>query len=123
MKNKLFLFLVALVGWGQMVVAESREFHNFNFGWKFILQDVAGAEQPQFDDSSWRTVDVPHDFQIEQPWVAPDASERADNSDPGANIRSRLSSRGFKEMGIGWYRKSFTPDASWKDKRVVICRC
>uniref|UniRef100_UPI00262B7FBB glycoside hydrolase family 2 TIM barrel-domain containing protein n=1 Tax=uncultured Duncaniella sp. TaxID=2768039 RepID=UPI00262B7FBB len=35
-------------------------------------------------------------------------------------IRSRLSSRGFKEMGSGWYRKSFTPDPSWEGKRVLL---
>ena len=119
--KRINLFLVALFcAFVVNASPEGRTVENFNFGWKFILQDVKGAEQPQFDDSGWRVVDVPHDFQIEQPWVAPDASERADNSDPGANIRSRLSSRGFKEMGIGWYRKTFTPDASWKNKRVII---
>ncbi len=97
-----------------------RTVENFNFDWKFNAGDVTGAEQTKFDDSAWRTINVPHDFQIEQPWVAPDAGERADNSDIGANIRSRLSSRGFKEMGIGWYRKTFTPDASWQGKRVLI---
>ena len=49
---------------------------------------------------------VPHDFQISQPWVPPTADERADNSDAAANIKSRLSARGFKEMGTGWYRKT-----------------
>ena len=48
---------------------------------------------------------LPHDFQIEQPWVAPAADEKADNTDVAANIKSRLSSRGFKEMGRGWYRQ------------------
>ena len=109
-----------LLAFAMDVSAEGRKIESFNYGWRFVLGNVAGAEQPQFDDSQWRTVNVPHDFQIEQPWVAPDASERADNSDPGANIRSRLSSRGFKEMGIGWYRKTFTPDEAWKGKRVVL---
>lgn len=119
--KRIFFSLAALL-WGFAIhtSAEGRRVESFNYGWRFVLENVAGAEQPQFDDSQWRTVNVPHDFQIEQPWVAPDASERADNSDPGANIRSRLSSRGFKEMGIGWYRKTFTPDASWKGKRVVF---
>lgn len=119
--KKLFLLLVAcmLVGIAQ-AMNEGRQVENFNFGWRFHAGEVAGAEQPGFDDSTWRVVDVPHDFQIEQPWVAPSADERADNNDPGANVRSRLSSRGFKEMGIGWYRKTFTPDASWADKRVII---
>ena len=111
---------VLLLAFAMDVSAEGRKIESFNYGWRFVLGNVSGAEQPQFDDSQWRTVNVPHDFQIEQPWVAPDASERADNSDPGANIRSRLSSRGFKEMGIGWYRKTFTPDEAWKGKRVVL---
>lgn len=121
MKRILFPLVVIFVGVLTSFASENvRIAESFNFGWRFMAGDVAGAEQPQFDDSQWRTVDVPHDFQIEQPWVAPDASERADNSDPGANVRSRLSSRGFKEMGIGWYRKTFTPDVAWKGKRVVL---
>ncbi len=119
--KKQILYLAALfMMFAVHASAEGRKVESFNFGWRFVLENVAGAEQPQFDDSQWRTVNLPHDFQIEQPWVAPDASERADNSDPGANIRSRLSSRGFKEMGIGWYRKTFTPDDSWKGQRVVL---
>ena len=92
----------------------------FNFGWKFHAGDVPGAEALSFDDGKWRSVDLPHDFQIEQPWVAPGADERPDTSDPGANVKSRLSPRGFKEMGIGWYRKSFTPDEAWRGKRVLV---
>ena len=92
----------------------------FNFGWRFAAGDIPQAEQPHLDDSSWRSVDVPHDFQIEQPWVAPADNEQADNSDIGANVRSRLSSRGFKEMGIGWYRKHFQPEPAWQGKRVLL---
>ena len=91
-----------------------------NYGWRFHAGDAAGAEAPAFDDSSWRTLDLPHDFQIEQPWVAPATDERPDDSDPGANIRSRLSGRGFKEMGVGWYRYTFTPDSAWRGRRVLL---
>ena len=120
MKKQILYLATLFMMFAVHASAEGRKVESFNFGWRFVLENVAGAEQPQFDDSQWRTVNLPHDFQIEQPWVAPDASERADNSDPGANIRSRLSSRGFKEMGIGWYRKTFTPDDSWKGQRVVL---
>lgn len=65
-------------------------------------------------------MNLPHDFLIGQDWVAPDASERPDNSDAGSNVRSRLSSRGFKEMGIGWYRYELTPKDEWKGKRIVL---
>ncbi|MBP5771831.1 MAG: DUF4982 domain-containing protein [Bacteroidaceae bacterium] len=91
-----------------------------NFGWKFHEGEIAGAELPQTSDADWRSLDLPHDFQIEQPWVVPGEDERPDVSDPGANIRSRLSARGFKEMGVGWYRKTFTPDEAWRGRRILI---
>ncbi|MDE5682787.1 MAG: beta-galactosidase, partial [Muribaculaceae bacterium] len=91
-----------------------------NRGWHFAYGDSDGACQPGFDDSNWQTVNLPHDFQIYQPWTAPGADEKADTSNQMANIASRLSSRGFKEMGIGWYRKSFVPDGSWRGRRVLL---
>lgn len=87
------------------VIGEGREVINFNFDWTF-------------NDSL--KVNLPHDFQIGQPWVAPDANERADNSDLAANVKSRLSARGFKEMGKGVYEKVFTPDNAWRGKRVLL---
>lgn len=100
--------------------AVERKVEDLNFGWLFHAGDVDGAEAVGLDDSQWQTINVPHDFQIAQPWVAPSADERADNSDAGANVRSRLSSRGFKEMGIGWYRKTLTPPTSWRGSRVLL---
>lgn len=93
---------------------------DMDFGWRFARGGNDGAVDPEFDDSGWEVVNVPHDFLISQPWVAPDSSEKADLSNQMANIASRLSSRGFKEMGTGWYRKSFDADPAWKDKRVVL---
>lgn len=98
----------------------SQETINFNFDWKFSPGSHPGAEAPAYDISGWGTVNLPHDFQIEQPWVAPDDSDKGDKTNEMANIASRLSSRAFKEMGEGWYRKTFTPDPSWKGKRVLI---
>jgi len=72
------------------------------------------------ENVDWHTVNLPHDFQIEQPWVAPAADEKADNDDPAANIKSRLSSRGFKEMGYGWYRYTLTPADSLQGRRLLL---
>ncbi|MBR0048202.1 MAG: DUF4982 domain-containing protein [Prevotella sp.] len=96
-----------------------RTVENLNFGWRFHNGDGT-FETVATDDSAWRTVDVPHDFQIEQPWVPPTADEKADNNDPAANIKSRLSSRGFKEMGIGWYRRHLNIPDSLKGKRLLL---
>ncbi len=97
-----------------------RESTLFNLGWMFHAGDEPQAANIDYDDAGWRAINLPHDFQIEQPWVAPSADERPDDSDPGANVRSRLSSRGFKAMGKGWYRKTFTPDEAWRGRRVLI---
>lgn len=101
--------------------ASAAEVECLNRGWFFHLGESAPTiTVSQAQNAGWKTVNVPHDFQIEQPWVAPDASERADNSDAGANIKSRLSARGFKEMGEGWYVKTITPSADRKGKRVLL---
>jgi len=91
-----------------------------NRGWHFAYGDFEDACRPGFDDSNWQRVNLPHDFQIYQPWTAPGADEKADTSNQMANIASRLSSRGFKEMGIGWYRKSFVPDENWRSRRILL---
>ena len=91
-------------------VSGQRHIESLNFGWEFRLNN----------EGEWRKVDVPHDFQIEQPWVAPAADERPDNTDVAANIKSRLSSRGFKEMGKGYYRMHYTPAEEMKGQRVLL---
>ena len=92
------------------LTAQERQVINLNFGWEFRLNN----------EGEWRKVNLPHDFQIEQPWVAPAADEKADNTDVAANIKSRLSSRGFKEMGKGYYRYQLTPSADMKGKRILL---
>ena len=70
---------------------------SFDANWRFLKADSPGAEQPQFDDSAWRKLDVPHDWSIE-------GSFAETNKTGGAG--------GFLPSGIGWYRKDFTlPDA------------
>ncbi|WP_027453530.1 glycoside hydrolase family 2 TIM barrel-domain containing protein [Segatella baroniae] len=91
---------------------------NLNFGWQFHHGKADSKHLNAISD--WRTIDVPHDFLIEQPWVAPDQNEKANNNDPAANRKSRLSSRGFKEMGQGWYRKTYIPEVSLRGKRIVL---
>lgn len=93
---------------------------DLNFGWRFHPGDVADGGAVSVDDQSWRVVDLPHDFQIEQPWIPPVSGEKADNTDPAANIMSRLSSRGFKEMGKSWYRYHLTPSDSLRGRRLLL---
>lgn len=100
--------------------AAVRDTISINQGWQFHRGDVKNIAELKSTQSGDDVVNLPHDFLIGQDWVAPDASERPDNSDAGSNVRSRLSPRGFKEMGIGWYRYELTPKAEWKGKRIVL---
>ena len=100
--------------------AAVRDTISINQGWQFHRGDVKNIAELKSTQSGDDVVNLPHDFLIGQDWVAPDASERPDNSDAGSNVRSRLSPRGFKEMGIGWYRYEFTPKDEWKGKRIVL---
>ena len=101
---------------------QGREVINLNFGWYFHLGELSNIPTalPASEYVGWAIVDVPHDFQIGQPWVEPSPEERSDNADGAANFKSRLSARAFKEMGGGWYVRSYTPDATLKGKRLLL---
>jgi beta-galactosidase len=107
MKRTFFVITAVLM---TLSASAQRHFECLNDGWEFRLND----------EGPWKQVNVPHDFQIEQPWVAPAADEKADNTDVAANIKSRLSSRGFKEMGKGYYRLHYTPSKELKGQRVLL---
>ncbi len=125
MNKKTILFASLLLGglpfWGTLSAdAAVRDTISINQGWQFHRGDVKNMAELKTTQSGDDVVNLPHDFLIGQDWVAPDASERPDNSDAGSNVRSRLSSRGFKEMGIGWYRYQLTPKDEWKGKRIML---
>ena len=125
MNKKTILFASLLLGGFSLMgtlpaAAAVRDTISINCGWQFHRGDVKNISELKSTQGEDDVVNLPHDFLIGQDWVAPDASERPDNSDAGSNVRSRLSPRGFKEMGIGWYRYQLTPKDEWKGKRIVL---
>jgi beta-galactosidase len=78
---------------------------DFNSGWKFRRCDVTGAQAVAFDDSSWRSLTVPHDWSIELAFNQ--------SSPAGAG-------GGYLDGGIGWYRKTFALDQTNSGKKVLI---
>ncbi|MEP6847886.1 MAG: sugar-binding domain-containing protein, partial [Acidobacteriota bacterium] len=101
-----FLLIVSLVFVSSLTLsAQSRVTASFDKDWLFLRSDSQGVEQPTFDDSTWRKVDVPHDWSIEGPFDAK-------NPTGGAG--------GFLPAGIGWYRKHFTLPATQSARRVFI---
>jgi beta-galactosidase len=77
----------------------------FDENWKFALNEQPGAENPDYDDSEWRNINIPHDFSIEQPF---NKNHKTD------------ASGGYAYSGIGWYRKGFDIPKSAIGKRVSI---
>jgi beta-galactosidase len=72
---------------------------NFDQSWLFHVGDVTGADTTAFADSSWRSLNVPHDWAIEgtNPPAVPFS--------PTAATTGR---GGWVASGIAWYRKHFT---------------
>jgi len=90
---------------------------NFDTGWKFNRGEVAHADSLVFDDSKWRTVDLPHDWSIEDLPVVAGKKQIG----PFSEDSEGKGSTGHTVGGVGWYRKSFTTESSFTDKIVEIC--
>ncbi len=69
-----------------------------------------GAAAKDFDDRSWRTLDLPHDWAVELPF----------NSRGSHSHGYKTIGRNFPETSIGWYRKTFFIPGSDLGKRICI---
>jgi beta-galactosidase len=98
------------------VVAPSPREQSFDSGWLFYRGDAPEAEKPGFSDSSWRTLDLPHDWSIED---LPPRPEAAGKNAPGTSSPIQTGpfdfefspgkeSTGWVVGGTGWYRKHFS---------------
>lgn len=89
---------------------------NFDSDWKFIRSDASGADNPSFDDSKWRALDLPHDWSIED--LAPVAGKK--QIGPFSEDSQGKVATGHVVGGIGWYRKSFVTEQSMEGKKVQL---
>lgn len=89
----------------------------FDDGWKFIRDSIPDAENPSFNDSGWKTIDLPHDFSMEN--IADNA--KAEHIGPFTKASEGGIATGHVKGGTGWYRKHFTVDETFKSKQVTLC--
>lgn len=68
---------------------------------------------PRYNASQWKSVSIPHDWCVEQPFVN-DSSVVVDGAPKG------LVSHGFLPVGVGFYRKEFDIPESDRGKRISI---
>jgi len=104
MNRFLFSILLVLVSHVAQAQVSFGETSLFNSDWIFLLEDVADAKSPKYNDASWRKLDLPHDWSIE-----------------GQLSRQYASCTGYLPAGIAWYRKHFkTPDGFDKNRQFFI---
>lgn len=132
---KKWVMVALLVQWAIWALANGqvRERLSMDFDWKFAYghpYDAAkdfnhgtsyfsffakagygdGPAAPNFDDRSWRKLNVPHDFAVEQPFSASGSHSHG----------YKAIGRNFPEVSVGWYRKTFTVPKEDLDRRIVI---
>ena len=90
---------------GYVPPVSPRETLNFNIDWKFLRDDVDGAEAAAFDDSKWALVSTPHTW---------------NDVDSFRTIISHGGGDRGTYKGIGWYRKHFTVPSSMAGKRLLL---
>jgi beta-galactosidase len=98
-----FLSIMLFLG---TTLLNARDVINFNKDWSFALNpdESKGLSSPEYDDSGWRILNLPHDWAIEGDFDQNNPSGTGGGALPG---------------GIGWYRKSFKTDV--KDQGSIIC--
>lgn len=87
------------------VKSQARKTENFNKNWKFNLGEVHGVQNPAFNDSQWRVLNLPHDWSVEGEFSKDNPATPGGGALPG---------------GIGWYRKKFSVDEGDKNKLAFI---
>ena len=120
---KLFILLLTFSLCSLSQSAATPERLSLNRGWRFYQGDIdfpvikghaatynsckagqaPGAAAPDFDDTGWRLVDLPHDWAVEGGF------------NPDENL-----SQGYRERGIGWYRRHFRLDPSDKGRHLEL---
>ena len=109
---------------GTRSATSSRETLSLDRGWRFHFGDIPhtsfqanndeaegggkgasawGAASPRYNDKSWRELNLPHDFVLEQPL------------DPKANR-----AQGYRPRGIAWYRRELKLDPSDRGRHLEL---
>ena len=78
---------------------------DFNENWLFLLGDCEDFASPDYMESRWQDLTLPHDWSTEY-------EPRQDASTGGGG--------GFATAGIGWYRKHFTLEDLREEEKVFL---
>ena len=86
-------------------VAKAQRDINFDFDWKFIMEDSQTFAELKYEDRRWEDVQLPHDWNIKMEF---------DRAATGGGSAAYLPGT------IGWYRKSFVAPKTYKGKQITV---
>ncbi len=113
----LVVFIFSGLNQSQAQKSNSRIRQSFDLGWSFKKDSIStGPEQLSFDASSWRKLDLPHDWSIE------DLPNQTPGSIQGPFSKDAVSGHhtGYTKGGTAWYRKAFSLNANEQGKLIYI---
>ena len=102
----IFVFVLNILSvQAQQILDITSKTQNFDHGWMFSLNADDKAIDPNFDDSGWKDLVLPHDWSVQFPIAQ-------ENPSAGAG--------GYFKNGLGWYRKTFQVPQELAKKKVSI---
>jgi len=117
MKQSHFLLIpILFVLSAAKIQAQDSRAVSFDKNWRFKKDTLKGAESSTCNDSDWRTLNLPHDWSIED---LPNQKE-GEVQGPFTKASIGKAATGFTEGGTGWYRKTFKLDQSFAGKKTFI---
>lgn len=105
MKQIVLIFILVVSSLSSYAQSGVERKQLFDYDWKFFLGDASKAKTSDFNDTSWQSLDLPHDWSIE-------GRVNPKNPTKGAG--------GYFPAGIGWYRKTFQAPDAWKTEKIAI---
>ncbi len=120
----LALWAAALISLHSITAAEApREKLLMDFGWKFHLGDdwgtgeelinlgiSTGPAKASFNDNSWTSLDLPHDWAVALPF----------DQNANGSLGFKPRGPGYPQNSIAWYRRTFTLPKSDLGKRIWL---
>lgn len=107
---------------GLPLYAQVRKEFLLEKGWKFTRTDEPDFVKPEYDDSEWQTVRVPHDWAIYGPFSAQNDKQNVAIAQDGQKEAMEHAGRtgGLPFVGVGWYRTQFDIPAYQSGKKVTL---
>lgn len=122
MKRELILIMLAIWLIAPNASAQHRTEVSLTKGWKFTRQDNPASYEAEYDDSSWQSVTIPHDWAIYGPFDKSNDIHRMAIVQDGQTTAIEHYGRtgGLPFTGAGWYRYKFSVPNMSDNKKVNI---